>query len=70
MGRSKRKACRRVLAGAVGPPPARGAGVRARDRSRRPKRRRRFGSREPGARGLSRAGAIPLAEPSNGKDSK
>src|SRR5690606_15221087 len=46
----------RVLAGAVGPPPARGAGARARDRSRRPKRRRRFGSREPGARGLSPRG--------------
>ncbi len=46
----------RVLAGAAGPPPARGAGARARDRSRRPKRRRRFGSREPGARGLSPRG--------------
>lgn len=40
----------------VGPPSARGAGARARDRSRRPKRRRRFGSREPGARGLSPRG--------------
>ena len=48
-----------VLASAVGTPPARGAGTCARDRSRRPKRRRRFGSREPGARGLSPRGRPP-----------
>ena len=63
--RPRHRRVRRVLAAAVGPPPAREAGARARDRSRRPKRRRRFGSREPGARGLSPRGRHIFRHPSH-----